>query len=351
MHKGASIQYSQAETRPSSVQATTIEVDTSQSSRSGNDPSLQGTRIRGSQLELDRSTRITSNSQSIPITYKNVLLLIILDTSTTISHGDISHRPSRAGLPTSHDSSPTYINEHDEAYEDFNYPAVPLTTMVAAGDSGSNFYVPSVSNTGCAEAPSSATETLLDNPRVQEPTAQVPQTNSVEPESRSTVQTRRRTRASTVKERHGGSAPLKPLEPVSRGVVQARRHTRTSTTKACHADIRARRRTRTSTTKERRGNAPLKPRKRPNPGLGVVIEGEYEIQRIIDHRSTSHGDEYKVVWADTWVTADDLGGARKALQDFKKERSRNISKTPVRNRKSGISCVPSKSFLPRKCSM
>jgi len=43
---------------------------------------------------------------------------------------------------------------------------------------------------------------------------------------------------------------------------------------------------------------------------------EWEIIRIVDHRSTMGGREYKVAWADTWVGEADLGNAQKTLQQY-----------------------------------
>ena len=45
-----------------------------------------------------------------------------------------------------------------------------------------------------------------------------------------------------------------------------------------------------------------------------------------------------MVWADILVTADDLGGAKKALEDFKMERFGDNSEAPVRrSRGKGLS--------------
>ena len=37
-----------------------------------------------------------------------------------------------------------------------------------------------------------------------------------------------------------------------------------------------------------------------------------------------------MVWTDTWVKVDDLGGAKKAVEDFKMERHDNVSKHQAR---------------------
>ena len=114
-----------------------------------------------------------------------------------------------------------------------------------------------------------------------------------------------RRRTFTAKERQGGISSPKPLEPVSR-ITKPR-------TRASRTTVNAKHRTRVSKRK-RDDSSALK------PACGVAGDGEYEICRIVGHRSTAHGDEYEVVWKNTWVSAGDLRGARETLQNFKAER-------------------------------
>lgn len=153
----------------------------------------------------------------------------------------------------------------------------------------------------------------------------------LEPGRHRAIRAKIRTRASTAQERNG-SLPLKPLELAPNAAIKAKPRTRTSTVRQRNGTPKAKPRTRASAAKERHSRVRTKALNPPKPGVGVASEGEYEIQRIVDYRSTPYGDEYKVVWADTWITADDLGGAKKALQDFKLERYGNVSKHPARNR-------------------
>lgn len=159
--------------------------------------------------------------------------------------------------------------------------------------------------------------------------------------------TERCTRASAAKERDG-SSPLKPLRAGPHAAVKANPRMRASAAKTCSSTPKAKPRTRASVANERHSiskatsrkrvskaqhsNLARKPRK---PGVGVALEGEYEIQRIVDYRSTSYGDEYKVTWADTWVTVEDLSGAREALQEFRAERMGTVSKAPISTRVKG----------------
>ena len=114
--------------------------------------------------------------------------------SASVLDGNTSHGSSQAGLLTghSHSSSPPYINEHGEAYKVVNYLPVSFNITEAARDSRNTSCVPPFLDSESEEVHSIATE---------EPSAQVPQSNIIEPQSYSAVQSRRRTRASTVRER------------------------------------------------------------------------------------------------------------------------------------------------------
>ena len=148
--------------------------------------------------------------------------------------------------------------------------------------------------------------------------------NFQEPEAQAAVRIRPRTRASTAKERHK-TAKGKPQQ-------------RAFTAEKRQGITKVKPRTRASTTRKHNSRSPPSP---PRSDLGVAIEGEYEIQRIIDHRSTPSGNEYKVVWTDIWVKVDNLGGVKKALQDFQVERYGKTSKSVVRNRVSSLPLVRS----------
>ena len=150
-------------------------------------------------------------------------------------------------------------------------------------------------------------------PRTRTSTAKERQGAISSPKPSSRI-TKPRTRASNAKARQRGSSPLEHWKPASRTAINVKPRTRVS-------------------KKQRRDSSALK------PASGVAVDGEYEIHRIVDHRSTAYGDEYEVVWKNTWVSAEDLRGARESLQKFKAERFGNISKAPTGNIPSKLSLL------------
>ena len=212
-----------------------------------------------------------------------------------------NHRQSQPRLPAYQRPNATRTNEISEARQPLPHLPVPLPTMAAA------------SNLGNARS-------LLDV------SSHLDTTNNGTGPVRSMTQSYEapRTRASTAQKRLGGGHSLKAPEPVPHGTNRRKPRTRAS-----------------AVEKRPRRSPPRKPIRR---GLGVAIDGEYEVQRIVEHRATPYGDEYKVVWADTWVTAKDLKGAQQALQDFKSTRFGKISKAPLSKRVRGKPRVSSRSF-------
>ena len=122
-----------------------------------------------------------------------------------------------------------------------------------------------------------------------------------------------RTRAFNAKKRYGGSSHLERSKPASRTAINTKSRTRVSKKKRCDSSA-------------------------IEPASGVAVDGEYEIYRIVDHRSTADGDEYEVVWKNTWVSAEDLRGARETLRNFKAERFGNTSKDLIVSGEFFIQC-------------
>ena len=68
----------------------------------------------------------------------------------------------------------------------------------------------------------------------------------------------------------------------------------------------------------------------------VLEEEEWEIRKIIGKRRAGKGYEYKVRWKDTWLPRNELGNARRVLQEFEARQLAHWGSKPRRATRAGM---------------